>query len=75
MELPYTITQAEDSMYLNQQYIVTLEYHYYQNGCTYTQLKKHDVCKHDKGKDTPKCDICDPNIFKVKEFKSKEKCS
>ena len=29
MELPYTLTQAEDAMYINQQFIVSLEYHYF----------------------------------------------
>ena len=28
-DLPYTLTQVEDAMYLDQNSIVTLEYHYY----------------------------------------------
>lgn len=38
-DLPYTLTQLEDAMYLDQNSIVTLEYHYYQNDCTYTKLQ------------------------------------
>ena len=55
MTLPYTVTQVEDSMYLNQQYIVTLEYHYYQNDCVYNTLEKHN--------------IDDQDIFGIENFK------
>lgn len=36
--LPYTLTQVEDAMFLDQYHIVTLEYHYYQNDCKYSTL-------------------------------------
>ena len=31
-EIPFTLTQVEDAMYLDKTMVVTLEYHYYQNG-------------------------------------------
>jgi hypothetical protein len=31
-EIPFTTTQVEDAMYLDKTLVVTLEYHYYQNG-------------------------------------------
>jgi len=31
-EIPFTMTQVEDAMYLDKTMVVTLEYHYYQNG-------------------------------------------
>jgi hypothetical protein len=37
-ELPYTLSQVEDAMYLDQYSIVTLEYHYYQEKCKYLSL-------------------------------------
>ena len=39
VDLPYTITQVEDAMYLDSQNVITLEYHYYQDNCKYTKLK------------------------------------
>ena len=42
MTLPYVATQVEDAMYLNQQHVVTLEYHYFQNDCIYSPLEKVD---------------------------------
>ena len=39
MTLPYTATQAEDAMYINQQTVVTLEFHTYQTDCEYTVLE------------------------------------
>ena len=42
MTLPYTATQAEDAMYINQQTIVTLEFHTYQTDCEYTVLERID---------------------------------
>lgn len=33
LEIPYTTTQVEDAMYIDQNTIVTLEFHYYQNDC------------------------------------------
>ena len=35
---PYTLTQAEDAMYLDKNTICTLEYHYIQNDCAFTNL-------------------------------------
>ena len=37
-QFPYTMTQTEDAMYLDSSTICTLEYHYIQNDCRYTQL-------------------------------------
>ena len=34
-ELPFTLTQVEDAMYLERDKVVTLEYHYYQKDCSY----------------------------------------
>lgn len=39
VDLPYTITQVEDAMYLDSQNVITLEYHYYQDDCKYTKLQ------------------------------------
>ena len=33
LEIPYTTTQVEDAMYIDQNTIMTLEFHYYQNDC------------------------------------------
>lgn len=40
IELPYTLTQVEDAMYLERDKVVTLEYHYYQKDCAYTELSR-----------------------------------
>ena len=40
LEIPYTTTQVEDAMYIDQNTIMTLEFHYYQNDCQYTLLEK-----------------------------------
>lgn len=38
-EVPYTITQVEDAMYLDQANVVTLEFAYYQNDCEYSNFQ------------------------------------
>lgn len=37
-ELPHTLTQVEDIMYLDQYSVISLEYHYYQNDCKYLNM-------------------------------------
>ena len=37
-DLPYTLTQVEDAMYIDDRYLVTLEYIYYQCKCHYANL-------------------------------------
>ena len=53
MTLPYVATQVEDAMYLNQQHVVTLEYHYFQNDCIYAPLDdvEKDLKPNEKAKD------------------------
>lgn len=41
-ELPHTLTQVEDIMFLDQYSVIALEYHYYQNECKYYNLKTCD---------------------------------
>lgn len=41
-ELPFTLTQVEDAMFIDQYYLMTLEYHYYQNDSQYIQLQRLD---------------------------------
>ena len=36
--LPFTLSQVEDAMFLDQYHVVTLEFHYYQNDCKYSVL-------------------------------------
>jgi hypothetical protein len=38
-DLPYTLTQVEDAMFLDQYHVLTLEFHYYQNDCKYSTLE------------------------------------
>ena len=38
-ELPHTLTQVEDIMFLDQYSVIALEYHYYQNESKYYNLK------------------------------------
>ena len=40
MTMPYALTSCEDTMYLNQQNIVTLEYHLFQGDCKYVEIKE-----------------------------------
>lgn len=47
--LPFTLTQVEDCMYLDQYNILALEYHYYQNDCKYTHLAQCDEHINDQG--------------------------
>ena len=42
LDIPYVATQCEDAMYIDAHTVVTLEYHYYQNDCQYTQLSVID---------------------------------
>ena len=39
LDMPYTVTQCEDAMYIDQSTVVTLEFHYFQNDCKYTNLQ------------------------------------
>jgi hypothetical protein len=39
LNIPYTITQVEDAMYLDQNFVVTLEYHFYQKDLKYSYIK------------------------------------
>ena len=59
MQMPYAVTSCEDTMYLNQQNIVTLEYHLFQNDCKYVELSEIDKEKED--------------IFGLKNFNSNDK--
>lgn len=38
---PFTLTQVEDAMYIDQYSIMTLEYYYYHNQCKYSYLNAH----------------------------------
>lgn len=38
IDLPYTLTQTEDSIFVDKDYVMTLEYNYYQNYCKYTPI-------------------------------------
>lgn len=50
VDLPFTLTQVEDSMYIDQYQVVTLEYHYYQNDCEYHELERCDEFVNPEGK-------------------------
>lgn len=51
-ELPHTLTQAEDVMYLDQYNILTLEYHYYQNDTKYHNMLLCDEQLNEQGEFT-----------------------
>ena len=38
IDIPYVQSQCEDAMYIDAHTVVTLEYHYYQNDCQYSQI-------------------------------------
>jgi hypothetical protein len=40
VDLPFTLTQVEDAMYISQSRVVILEYHYYQTECQYSYLNR-----------------------------------
>ena len=46
---PYTITQVEDGIFLNKDFILTLEYNFYQNGCIYSPLSVVNESINEKG--------------------------
>ena len=50
VDLPFTLTQVEDSMFVDQYQVVTLEYHYYQTDCVYHELNKCDEYVNEEGK-------------------------
>lgn len=47
MKMPYALTSCEDTMYLNQQNIVTLEYHLFQDDCKYVEMKETPMDQED----------------------------
>ena len=47
MTMPYTLTNVEDAMYINQKHVITLEYHLFLDSCKYIQLKETGVDKED----------------------------
>jgi hypothetical protein len=58
-ELPHTLTQVEDIMYLDQYSVVSLEYHYYQNDCKYINMLQSQETINQEG------DLIDANGEKV----------
>ena len=48
-ELPHTLSQVEDEMFLDQYHIMTLEYHYYQNECKYHNMLQCDEQLNEEG--------------------------
>lgn len=48
-DLPFTLTQTEDAMFLETDSMVTLEYHYFQNDCSYKRMEVMNEFFNDKG--------------------------
>ena len=48
--IPFTLTQVEDAMYLDQHTVATLELHYYQNCCKYIKLEQCDEYEDENGR-------------------------
>ena len=48
-DLPFTLTQTEDAMFLEADSMITLEYHYFQNDCSYKKMEVTKEFWNDKG--------------------------
>jgi len=48
-DLPFTLTQTEDAMFLEGNSMLTLEYHYFQNDCSYKKMEVMKEFFNDKG--------------------------